>query len=265
MANIFVRLDTTGFAKACDDLARISGKSFKEAVRAQTGAVLRALIKKTPPASKKKIAARAQKVSSLERGYLKNGDGSFLVNSEKKFPGRKWLRKPSEKTGKMTAYIDDPTRRWSNKTWNQYEESKARWTAKLSNFEKQLLSARGFAKKTWLKISEDLNLAATVKAPGYVKKASARTRRKYDNGSGMQKDAGDTFFTLLVNKYRWFGMIKFKRKFQRVLDDRKTAFEIEMAHGLFEDMTQRAKRYPGLFVLPPKQKKRKIPDPPEES
>jgi hypothetical protein len=108
-------------------------------------------------------------------------------------------------------------------------------------------------------------LAATVKAPGYVKKASARTRRKYDNGSGMQKDAGDTFFTLLVNKYRWFGMIKFKRKFQRVLDDRKTAFEIEMAHGLFEDMTQRAKRYPGLFVIPPKQKKRKIPDPPEES
>jgi hypothetical protein len=81
----------------------------------------------------------------------------------------------------------------------------------------------------------------------------------------MQKDAGDTFFTLLVNKYRWFGMIKFKRKFQRVLDDRKTAFEIEMAHGLFEDMTQRAKRYPGLFVIPPKQKKRKIPDPPEES
>jgi len=263
MGDVFIRLDTTGFAKVCEDLAKISGKSFKEVVRVQTGLVLRAMMKYTPPASKKKIAARAQKVSNLERGYLKNGDGSWLVNSEKQHPGRKWLRKISEKTGKMTAYIDDPKRRWSDKTWNQYQEAKARWISKLAGFERKILGARGYAKKTWLKIAEDLGLGSIVKAPGYVKKAQANTRRTYDNGEGSQKEAGDIFFTLLVNRYRWFGMIKFRKKFQKVIDYRRKAFEIEMEHGLFEDMANRAKRYPGLFVLPPKRKKLKIPDPPE--
>lgn len=264
MADVFIRLDTTGFSKVCEDLAKISGKTFKETVRVQTGLVLKAMIKKTPAANKKKIAMRALKVKQLERGYLKNPDNTWLINSEKKYPGTHWLRKISQKTGKLTAYIDGPKRRWSNQTWTAYEESKARWTAKLSDFEQKVLAARGFAKRTWLKIAEDLNLETIAKAAGYVKTARSRGRKKHDNGDGKQKESGDTFFTLIINRYRYFGMIKFKRKFQAVIDSRRTAFEIEMEHGLFEDIKLRAKRYPGLFVLPPKRKKRRVADPPEE-
>lgn len=264
MADVFIRLDTTGFKQACDDLAKISGKSFKDVVRVQTGLVLRAMIKKTPAANKKKIAERARKISQLEVGYLKNGDDTFLVNALKKAPGKRFYRQLSNETGKMTLYVDDPSRRWNDKRWNAYQEAKARWTAKLANAEQQILSARGFAKKTWLKIADDLNLSMLAKASGFVKKAKARTRRTYDNGAGQQKEAGDTFFTLLVNKYRWFGMIKFKKKFQAVLDSRREAFNIEVEHGLFDDIKLRAKRYPGIFAIPPKRRKRKIPDPPEE-
>lgn len=264
MADVFIRLDTTGFKQACDDLAKISGKSFKDVVRVQTGLVLRAMIKKTPAANKKKIAERARKISQLERGYLKNGDDTFLVNSEKRHPGKHWLRALSPLTGKMTAYIDDASRRWKKTRWNAYEEAKARWTSKLANTEQQILSARGFAKKTWLKIARDLNLESLVKAPKYVANARTRGKRVYDNGAGQQKEAGDTFFTLLVNKYRWFGMIKFQKKFQAVINSRRDAFMTEMEHGLFDDIKLRAKRYPGLFAIPPKRPKRKIPDPPEE-
>lgn len=263
MAKVFVRLDTTGFKQVCDDLAKISGKSFKEVVRVQTGLVLRAMIKKTPAASKKKIDERAQKISSLQIGYLKNPDNTFLVNRLKKAPDKRFFRQKSDETGKMTLYVDDPSRRWNDKRWNAYQEAKARWTAKLANIGERILSARGLAKATWLKIARDLNLEDLAKAPKYVQKARTRGKRQYDNGDGKQKESGDNFFTLLVNKYRWFGMIKFKKKFQAVLNDRRQAFMIEMEHGLFDDIKMRAKRYPGLFAKPPTKRKKKVPDPPE--
>jgi hypothetical protein len=263
MAKVFIRLETTGFKQACEDLAKISGKSFKEVVRVQTGLVLRAMIKKTPAASKKKIAERAQKISQLEIGYLKNPDNTFLVNRLPKAPDKRFYRQMSEETGKMTLYVDDPSRRWNNKRWNGYQEAKARWTAKLANVGERILAARGYAKQTWLKIASDINLEQLAKASRFVYKAKSRGKRKYDNGDGKQKESGDTFFTLLVNKYRWFGMIKFKRKFQAVLDARRQAFMIEMEHGLFDDIKMRAKRYPGLFAKPPTKRKKKVPDPPE--
>lgn len=264
MADVFIRLDTTGFKQACDDLAKISGKSFKEAVRVQTGLVLRAMIKKTPAASKKKIAERAQKISTLQIGYLKNPDNTFLVNALKKAPDKRFLRQKSDETGKMTLYVDDPSRRWNDKRWNAYQEAKARWTAKLANIGERILQARGYAKQTWLKIARDINVDGLAKPSKFVVSAKRRGSKQHDNGDGKQKESGDTFFTLITNKYRWFGMIKFKKKFQAVLDARRQAFLIEMDNGLFDDIKARAKRYPGLFAKPPAKRKKKVPDPPEE-
>ena len=247
---IKTEIDTRGFKEVCDELAKISGKTFSQVVKVQAGLILKRMVKVTPAADVAKIRKRSRQIANLERGYIKNKDGTEVILSGSRNPTVKFFKEASGTGGKKSFAVNDPKRRWSDARWARWKSTESRLMAALAGTEKKIMKARGLAKQAWFNIAKDLGVEDIVKAPAYAKRAKARTKKVYENSYGKETVQPELYFVTLTQRYKYLLMTKFVNELQYSVTSRLTAFKKELGRGLFEDVKRRASRYPGLFLKP---------------
>lgn len=111
------------------------------------------------------------------------------------------------------------------------------------------LGARGLAKQSVLQIADRLGIK--ISAPGYVATALASTGKRYPENTAvrLQRRTGLLQISFensqpTINQERVGG----RRALQRAIDGRVKYFMTNMARGVFDDVKNIAKRYPGMKV-----------------
>lgn len=246
MPKVSVQVSSHGFRQMCDDLAKMSGKDFAVVVKAQAGAVLKRVMGKTKGANMGKLQKRAKEIRNMERGYFKNPDGTFIaIGSRTKAP---FFNSPSA-SGEPKSYWVGSKNNGNQSVWANYTAHRAAWKARLSKYSRAILNARGFGKSTWYAIAQKIGVEHLLKAPGYVKKAKAVTRKSYDNGDGKEVKNAEEMFVLLRQSYRKLTENGFAANIlQAAIRARLKAFKSDINKGVFNDVKKRAQRYPGIFI-----------------
>lgn len=245
--DLIARVDTIGFKKFCDDLAKISGRSFEDVVKAQSGAVLKRTMSKTKAADKDKLKARAKKIAAVERGYWKRRDGTALILGAPG-TGMNFWKDYSPKTGRPTIY---PLNNWKlpRKVWVKYRAAASSIRKGASKYAAKLMGARGLAKSTWLNIAKDFGVDYILKAPVYVKNAKSTSRKRWKNSDGTEFFTMADAFVVMRQRYKNLTQNGFAAIIlQAAIRARIKAFSKDLERGVFDDAKKRASRYPGVFV-----------------
>lgn len=245
-ADLICRVDTIGFKKFCDDLARISGKSFETVVKAQAGSVLKRVMGKTKAADSAKLRRRAKQVAALERGYFKQRDGSALIFGTR--TKMRFWKDYSPKTDRPTVYPINEAR-LPNEIWSRYRAAVNRITPRMKLFAKKILGARGLSKSTWLNIAQDFGVEYILNAPAYVKKAKSTSKKRWKNSDGAEYFTMHDAFVVMRQRYKNLTENGFAAVIlQAAINARMKAFTKDIDAGVFKDAKKRASRYPGIFV-----------------
>ncbi len=262
MANV-TEIDSSGFQNLCEELSKISGKSFEVALIDRIAAVLKGCIKRTPAATREIIIKR----NPAGRHYVKFASGHIVATWTKAGGAEMFLddstwgnRKrtgPPPKIiikGKSWHQMDSPDRHWSDERWGRYQAMRAE-AARISKQkkidQKAALRSRGIAKHTWLQIAEDLGISAgRVGAPAYVQNARPSDGQTYKNGLAKKflnvaaayiEISNDS--RLVVQKLDGANILRAS------LAAQLNAFDKDIEKGVFTDLKTRAQRYPGLFTI----------------
>jgi hypothetical protein len=246
-----INVDTVGFKKLCDDLAKMSGKSFEDVVKTQAGSVLKRVMGKTKAADRAKLNARARQVANMEKGFFPLRDGTAIIIGTR--TGKKFWKDYATKTGKPTIYPIIPERRWSDARWARYTAANNRIALKLKEWSKKILGARGFSKQTWLNIAKEFGVEYILKAPAYVQKAKSTSKKIYRNTEGTEHFTMRDAYVVMKQRYKNLTENGFASVIlQAAIKARVKAFMKDVDAKVFEDAKKRATRYPGVFVKPPK-------------
>ncbi len=267
-------VDTAGFRKCAEDLARISGVTYEEALKEQTRLVMQAALRNTPAAK----AERIKKAIEAEgRWHTVESDGPVLsenTGTRGGEPGQQWLFWPERSArarglsrqrrtgGDAGMYYRLPNSRLPADVQSAVLSLKAKLASlqpKKREAIAKALRARGLAKKSWLQASRAVGIDLRD-IPSYVSAALASDGVSYENGTGRRITQGETLFFELENRYpALLNAIGRQRRgksaamdgyriLQGAIASRISAFNREMALGVIQDVAARARRYPGLHV-----------------
>ena len=244
--DLIARVDTVGFKKFCDDLAKISGRSFEDVVKAQAGAVLKRVMSKTKAANTAKLNRRAKQISQLERGYFPQRDGSALIIGTR--TKMRFWKDYSPKTDRPTVYPIN-YKRLPNGVWNRYRSAVNRISPRMRALAKKIKGAKGLAKSTWLNIAKELGVDSILKAPAYVKNAKSTSRKRWKNSDGTEFFTMADAFVVMRQRYKNLTQNGFAAAIlQAAIRARMKSFSKDLQRGVFDDAKKRASRYPGVFV-----------------
>lgn len=244
--DLIARVDTVGFKKFCDDLAKISGRSFEDVVKAQAGSVLKRVMSKTKAANTAKLNRRAKQVAQLERGYFPQRDGSALIIGTR--TKMRFWKDYSPKTDRPTVYPIN-YKRLPNEVWNRYRSAVNRIAPRMRDLAKKIKGAKGLAKSTWLNIAKDFGVDYILKAPAYVKNAKSTSRKRWKNSDGTEFFTMADAFVVMRQRYKNLTKNGFAAIIlQSAIKARIKAFSKDLERGVFDDAKKRASRYPGVFV-----------------
>lgn len=252
-------LDTHGFTKFVEDLARITGRTFEHVLVDQTRVILQTCLRRTRAAKVGTIVKKVSRAAShieFEDGHVlshwKGVDAwMFLDESNYKPPGPKAKKKgtaPKLIKGKSWHEVEGGTgeRRWSRARWARYQAYES--AAKLRKIDLAAAKAsRGVTKASWLQIAADLGIG--LDAPAYVKSARPQNGKTYKNGLARKVLESAACYIEIANDHPILvNKLDGAKTLQIAIDSRRKAFAIELEKGVFDDIATRAKRYPGLYV-----------------
>lgn len=278
--SVSVQVDSTGFQRMIRELSRMSGKAFEEVLADQTKKVLETCVKYTPSAKLQEAIRRSQnhikrKFNTYSGGRAGTVDqyiGSQVFTSAAKEDPRisitkagTWYVKGGKfymmkgrgqwaaKEGQNSSRFAATGPRWNAAMWAQFEREEADRVADLDlalkTAAKDVRISRGLCKASWLEIADDLGIV--LKVPEFVRKARPANGKKYDNGAGRKITRTDAVFFEIENRMPTLVQkLDGRAILQRAISTRLKAFEIELRRGVFNDLVQRARRYPGIFVNP---------------
>jgi hypothetical protein len=267
---VSVEIDASGWNSFVADLSKISGREQRDVIRSEGGRVLERCIEYTPPQRKD------QGVPKALRGLWKN-------NSQVEFQGAKlthnkagnkvWLLDQStwdqcnwpktKKRDNVTGSVIAPTnvteggrsfhimsagRKWGRERYGRYLILEALLKEKQVD-SKTAIKAVGLTKSSWLQIANALGI--NVKAPDWVRNATTfHGKAPPLLGSGVEVNEAAAFYIDLMNlsKILQSGRVDGTAIFQRAISARVKAFMIDLEKGVFGNLDQRAKRYPGIFT-----------------
>ncbi len=274
------QVDTRGFRAAAEELARISGVTYEEALKEQTRLVMQSALRNTPVAK----AERIRKAVEAEGKWHTVNDSDGPVLSENTgdrggSPGQQWLfwpersdrargRNRQRRTGGDAGMFyflpgNQPNRRLPADVKSAVLSLQAKLAAlqpKKREAIAKALKARGLAKQSWLQASRSIGIDLRD-VPSYVAGALASDGVAYANGTGRRISQGEALFLELENRYpALLSAIGKSRKgkpanmdgyriLQRAVASRVSAFNREMSLGVIQDFRQRSLRYPGLRVV----------------
>lgn len=247
------------------ELARLSAKPIEEVLRIEGGSVLKlcALEEKLASAA----AVRRQVRSRYERRF--EGSGGLISGNYKRNAGRVWFtqERPNSARGANGArgsfymiYDAGGGRGWHvpGPIWAEYQITVAERSAKISAEIEKRLPGRGLTRQSWLQCIAAVGVNADAIAPQrpigseIVAKAVARDGNARTTGFATINRTSDSAVEITFTNA---GAIANKNgasdKIERNLSRRQRAFENNFAHGVFEDVANRAARYPGIFVVNP--------------
>lgn len=232
-----VTVSTQGFRQMTAELAKISGKTHRDVIRAECGRVLETAMKWTGEANKTAyVRKRATRV--MQGGLVDKNRSELHVNSGARGPqGRAWFSQYGGKIGHgYTHYIvrgpwgarpkNEPGRKkpkgsgpmkWPAQIWakassllqqadkiiaeEEKEERKMREAIdKGRKRNDKSIKGRGLAKQSWLWIARSLGITlrgVTKKVAG----AMPQDGKPRVSGTGQELTEKDTFYILLQNFY----------------------------------------------------------------
>tara|TARA_R110002020_G_scaffold48736_2_gene138878 strand:- start:296 stop:1030 length:735 start_codon:yes stop_codon:yes gene_type:complete len=236
------QLDSSTFEGGMRDLARMTGKDFKEVVHNEGHAILKKSIKNTKAASAANIRAH----------YTYKGVGATpsSVIGHVTLNGKKRRVRSIKYFGKWVE--DKKGRRWDKFKVNpEFKELTKVLKARL----KWAKDRRGQSKATWVYIGKRAKLKPLT-APGYVMKAlelmpQSLKRQLRGKDVGM---SSSVYYLLIGNAGRTAMAPKSKKgpggylAFKDAYNGRIAYFKMNMEKGAFETIEKTLKKYPGLSV-----------------
>jgi len=242
-------IDASNFFHLVLDLSEISGKTFEEIIIDQVAALMKVCIRLTHSA---KVESIGRHVDFMNRSVRMTGGGPlFSVNKGRE---REWLRTEDKKFYEVKNWMV-PGPVWAKALILKKKMEEDGVDLKTA------IKARGASKKTWYDIAVALGLGEKVGAPGYVKNAG-----KFRGGSLPQVGFAEklmevaAFYIEVRNDSLLLrnGASKYFRGRKETLDgykilqsaieQRRAAFRRDLEKGVFDDVSLRAKRYPGVFA-----------------
>ena len=266
-------LDTSGFNRMIGDLVNIAGPGTNAdaAMRGEIGSFLDVCVRYTTAASVGKIRERAN--YRFESKYALRGSGDLKVtfNDGLGNGGSRggdavaenvWLRSGGKfhimrgpgvwVGGKRQA---PNGARWPDWLWAQYqsliEQTPEERAALKKAWIERALKSRGLAKASWSQIAGALGV--TLKSlPGFAENPAGSDGKFYLNGTSLRTANASSLTYTLQNAMPALalgGGLNGEGIATRALATRETAFAIALEKGVFADIEQVAKRYPGLLAV----------------
>lgn len=272
-----VQVRSQGFRDMCIDLARMSGRDYRDVLRSEAASSIKLAALQSPIASKADIEKQVR-----ERAGRKwdTASGEWSVNLHK-HAGRVWFwdrdgglsraeraagpLRPGEadrrqivsRGGFYLVFDAGPSRghHVPDPVWLDYVSSRDLRLQVIRERAREIIRRRGTERLAWLQMTDAMQIDIKTVAPTRsvredIARGSAVRGRQYHHGTA--RETTDVFRLSIVVENS--SPVAVKRWGQRRIEDamrrRRRAFEISMKKGLFENLTLRAKRYPGIFVLP---------------
>lgn len=221
------KVDTSAFNAMCKTGARLSAVPYDVFVRSEVGKVMEAAVKFTP-------AIQVQKARMQHESAQFSSQPASMYSPKSKGPRN--IKTNKKGGGYIVYYLGN---RYPNQLWGAMS---GRRRAKLA----RILGARGLAKKSWLRIAEELGIA--IKAPGFVRKAIATTQKQYpDISTRVQKSQSQIRIDITnaqptVNIPRVGGA----KALRLAISGRVKFYEQNVMRLVFNDVAKIAKAYPGI-------------------
>lgn len=261
----------------CTDLARMSGKEYREVLRSEAASCVKIAALQSAIASKSQIEKQVQE----RAGHKWKTDRGEWSSNARNDAGRVWFWDDTKgfalgfdrakrahgplqpgKTRQIVAhgsfymvYDAGPSRghHVPDAIWADYLASRYVRQKLVAERTKEILRRRGMERLSWLQIGDALGVQLSAVSPAgslreNIARGSKANGRTYANGSSTEVTAALRFQITVENQSpiavrRWG-----RKRIEEAMNRRRRGFEIAMKKGLFENLTLRAKRYPGIFV-----------------
>jgi hypothetical protein len=281
-----VKINSTGFRAMTQEIARLSGKDYATVLRLEAAYCIKRAALESKVASLTQIRRAIEERDSSR--LVRTEDGRVLMGRDSKGEGHaQMISTNTVRDAGRVWYIDatlppPPPRknwvtrkRWVNggraymvfdagpsrgvhlpaEIWAQYNDLSDRFSAAKKALYNDLRTRRGLERQSWLQMADDMQVDLGIVAPaGPIKSEEARDSNfkgiRFRNGLAFDQTVGAKFTITVTNK----SPIAQKRKGQSRLDSaiasRVDGFKYAMKRGFLNDLTYRARRWPGIFVKP---------------
>lgn len=256
-------LDSHGWNAFITDLARFSGKDFTTVLIDQAGQLLDLCIRRSPnPWKRGKDKVQKLVELRIQKPGRYIGDSGSLVSSINRVPhpvptatlqtstgtrggveGREWY--VGENRARKRIYLP-PERMLGNEKFHRRQGIKFALYQAAAPKVLQAIESVGSVAASWVAIADMIG-APLRRAPAWVKKV----RRMINDGQRSRIEVSDvaTFVELVNTNSMLIARYNGAQILQGAMDTRLKAFGHELRTGVFADIANRAKRYPGLFTL----------------
>jgi hypothetical protein len=247
MALTTVTVDTSNFSRSIRGLSEISGAPIQSVLLSETGHILERCVQLTT----REKADRIERSVEFHNRTLKDGSGKPIIYITKS--GVSWFlddpgagnegRAQGRIIGGKTFHPMTELFHYGDQRWLRYQEFLNQLKAKHIDFREVI----GRVALSWVQIGESLGI--DVPAPGYVKNAPPFRGRAYVDGSGQKIQSTEGFFLEIRNRNPvLLSTIDGFRVLQTAISGRAAYFDQNLRRGVFNDLKERASRYPGVFV-----------------
>ena len=131
--------------------------------------------------------------------------------------------------------------RFPNPLWKDISEMRKRVLQKK-------LAARGLSKRTWSELG--ISFGQHVKAPEYVYNAVSHGHTGARNVGSIRQPSTKGYGLVITNSSPLLQFSDARRAFFSAVAGRRLFYERNVAMGVFNDLKQVAKKYPGMLVTP---------------
>jgi hypothetical protein len=138
--------------------------------------------------------------------------------------------------GKKKYFLEN---RYSDVVWGKIQQ-------RLAETLRRKIAARGFAKQSWLNLA--LLLGFTIRAPGYVAKATVPNVNNMQNVDVKRTTRSDSYELYIEDRSPLLQWANGRQAFFSAIAGREKFLRTNLAKGVFNDLAQVAKKYPGLVV-----------------
>ncbi len=271
-----VTVDSSGFIRMVNDLARLSGKDFSTVLKHEAARVIEKAIAFTP---KGKLKFKTDAKEEAERRTRTHPTDTWPRVSVTK-TGKIWFGEQDDRyvqkihpriSGDRPVWhiMNDANRRWNSQRWIGYKSLDAERIRERNASVKTIAAERkakrlalGLSKRSWYQIAQDLRLPLRS-VPQYVTRAKPSNGKEYKNGKGSEHTlTSGGFFLRLENNYPALTSTITRKGskggkarsmnghhiLQKAINTRLSAFEHELKNDVFKNLKLRAARHPGVFV-----------------
>lgn len=110
------------------------------------------------------------------------------------------------------------------------------------------LNARGLSKQSWLHVASALG--KTIPVPAYVANANYKSQQYPVDGDKREEGASSNFSLTIINSSPIVQKAGGQAALLAAMRGRASYFQRNLAHGVFNSIATRAKKYPGIFTSP---------------